>query len=203
MPFGFHLVAPQSCTAEEAFRKVDAVAHDLGLSSREGAEHGCPKRFYHRNDEYPELSVAFNFKPNWCEMVMFPLEQKEVFAYTPDTLVKIWSGICIHLGAVLGRTFLDIGFGAVQPVEIKGELQFLDWYQFLSKSIVSRWGTAYLRSGPFYKVEEYSNGACGIWLAHSPLDRLRRAKAAEYLGVDLPPLYGKNPKTGERIIIPW
>jgi hypothetical protein len=203
MAFGFHLIVNQICPTEEVLRRMDGVAGVLGFSTTASACHGYQQRCYRQGEHYPELKVAFNFQPQRYEISMYPLEEKEVLDYGAVVLVKLWSSISTSLDAALGRTFLDIGYGTIQPAEIEGPLQFLDWYQYFPSSVVNRWGISYLRAGPFYKVEEYSNGACGIWLAAFPFERLGRMKAAEYLGVKLPRLYGKNPQTGEQMYIPW
>jgi hypothetical protein len=200
---GFHLVVKEYRTAAEVLRRMDEIAAALGLSSRAAEEYGFHKRFYRLNERHPELPVAFEFQAEHYEVAMYPLEEKEMLAYTPEALVKFWSQTGRDLNGCLGRTFFGMRYGTVRPAEIEGPLQFVDWYQYFSPRIVDRWGISYLRKGPFYKVEEYSNGACGIWLTDSPLKQLGRRKAAEYLGIELPKLYVKNPQTGEQVEVPW
>jgi hypothetical protein len=201
--FGFHLVVTHACPAEEVLRRLDEVVKALGFSSRASTEYGFKQRFYRQSDQHPELSVAFDFQPEHYELSMYPLEEMDVLAYSQEVLVNLWSNTGASLRAALGRTFLEIGYGTVQVSEIEGPLQFVDWYQYFSQRVVDRWGIRYLRDGPFHRVEEYANGACGIWLAKSPFERLNRRSAAEYLGVTLPKLFGKNPQTGEPMELSW
>lgn len=203
MAFGFHLVTVGNLPANEVLSRVDGVASGLGFLSRASVWHGFHQRFYRQSDHHPELLVAFDFQTERCAVSVYPLEEKELLAYGSQLLVRLWSSVAISLHAALGRTFLDIGFGTIQTGEIDGPLLFVDWYQYYSLHLVERWGLPRLKEGPFYRVDEYPNGACGLWLAPSPLERLGRLKAAEYLGVQLPKLYGKNPQTGEQMEIPW
>lgn len=203
MSFGFHLVTIGDLPANEVLAQVDEIAKGLGFLSRGAVRHGFHQRFYRQGDEHPEFLVAFDFQTRRCNISIYPLEQKELLAYGPQLLVRFWSNVAISLHAALGRTFLDIGYGTIQAGEIDGPLVFVDWYQYYSLHLVERWGMSRLKEGPFYRVDEYPNGACGLWLAPSPFGRLGRLKAAEYLGVQLPKLFGKNPQTGEQMEIPW
>jgi len=203
MSFGFHLVALQDQPAVDMIRRVDEVAALVGFSARESNRYGVRCQSYRLNDSHPELLVGFDFSPDLYQAATYPLEEEVLLAYGSDLLVKFWVSISVAMDAVLGRTLTEGGYGCIQAAELAGPLQFIDWYQYFSPSMVERWGISRLREGPFYRVEEYPNSACGIWLARSPLERLGRAKAAEYLGVNLPKLQGKNPRTSEPIEIPW
>jgi hypothetical protein len=200
---GFHIVVAGDRPAEQVFKCMDEVAGSLGFSPRESWENGFQQRSYRRSDQHPELCFWFDFRPGHYHAAMTPLVEKEVLVYGLDFLVGFWSGLCLHLDAALGRTYREGLYGTVDPSEIVGPLRFVDWYQFFSPGIVDRWGLKRLREGPFHTVEEYPSGACGIWLSNSPFERIPRSKAAEYLGVVLPKLYGKNPQTGEPMEISW
>jgi hypothetical protein len=159
---------------------------------------------YRRRESDPGLDLFVDVKSDHSELYVFPVDDEQLLAYTPRAIVDFLSGLCIALDVVLGRMFsLVHGFGTVKEPELVGKLEFLDWYQYLSPRIVSRYGIEYLRGGPFYKIEEYPSGGCCILLADSPEQRLGRIKAAEYLGIKLPKLVGKNPITGQPLEIAW
>jgi hypothetical protein len=203
MALGFYIAVAGDRPAEEVFKCMDEVAGRLGLSPRETGKYGFQQRSYRRSDQDPELCFWFDFRPGHYHAAMSPLAEKEVLGYGLDFLVRFWSNLCLHLDAGLGRTYREGLYGAVDPSEIAGPLRFVDWYQFFSARIVARWGLDRLRQGPFYRLEEYPGGACGIWLSKSPFESIPRSKAAKYLGIVLPKLYGKNPQTGEPMEISW
>ena len=162
------------------------------------------EEFLCKSGDGPELTTFLVQHSDQSEIYFFPFDEEHLQAYTPAKLVELFSAVCMQISAFLGRTFsITHNFGTVKRSEITGGLEFLDWYQYLSPSAVNHWGIEYLRNGPFYKLDEYSNGACGIWLAETPDMALKRTLAAEYLSIKLPKLMGKNPRTGEPMEIAW
>ncbi len=76
--------------------------------------------------------------------------------------------------------------------ELDGQLEFVDWVQYWAEPIVRRWGVEQLRRGPFSRVEERERGAYLVLLADEPdAEGMSRRAAAEFLGIELRPLFVK------------
>jgi hypothetical protein len=103
----------------------------------------------------------------------------------------------------LARSFDEYAHGIIKEQELDGTLEFVDWFQYLSPNLAQRWDAEVLH-GAFGAASQLSSGAWCLWLGGSPMDELvGRRHAAEALGVTLRPAIGRNPKTGEPIVIPW
>lgn len=202
MAFGFHLLTNTPRSLEQVRKDLDDVAAALKFSPTTATTE-MSKRRYWRQEGEPGLSVLTDLAADYLQIYAHPITEEHLHVYGPELLVTFFSNLSIRLDAVLARTFPDTGHFIITASELNGTLAFLDWYQYLSLQVVRRWGLDYLQNGPFYKVESYPNEGCGIWLARSPYEPLRRAKAAEYLGITLPKLYGRNPQTRENVEIPW
>jgi hypothetical protein len=95
------------------------------------------------------------------------------------------------------------GEGLVQDAELEGAIEFIDWYQYFSPRVVERLGRERVMSAPAFKIIENDRGAIVMLLAEGPWQDFSRKRIAAHLGVTLRPCYGRNPATGEKIIIPW
>ena len=116
----------------------------------------------------------------------------------------MFTRICAALDADIGRSDLGLGFGFVQESEVVGALEFVDWYQYFGPRVVERLGRERLLGSPAFQITEIECGAIVMLLAPDPWsENLSRRKVADYLGIVLPPLRARNPKTGEPIVIPW
>jgi hypothetical protein len=87
--------------------------------------------------------------------------------------------------------------------ELAGDIDGLDWFQYFSPRLARAWSMEYLRRGPFFRVEGFEDGAVSIFLAANPFVRYSRRTAADYLGIRLRPVLGRNPVTGAQFVIPW
>jgi hypothetical protein len=124
--------------------------------------------------------------------------------YGSQRIVDLLSWLCGATHARLARTSGASGIGVVKEQELDGALEVVDWFQYWSEPIVRRWGMARLSVGPFHRVLPLSEGGCSIILSAEPDDEnMSRKAAAEFLGITLRPVYGVNPQTGERILVPW
>lgn len=201
---GFFAYVKDSCDTKMVRSRFLDTANRLGFSCVSKHTIVGETSVYRRRESDPGLELSFDTKSDHSELYVFPVDNARFLAYTPRAIVEFLSGLCIALDVGLGRMFSMVdGFGTVKETELVGKLEFLGWYQYPSPAIVSRYGIEYLREGPFYKIEEYPNGACCILLADSPQQKLGRVKAAEYLGIKLPKLLGKNPITGQPMEIAW
>jgi hypothetical protein len=202
MLLAFHFFLNRAQSIEGLWKQLNEVAAAIQFFPI-GSRPDVSKTTYRRKPGEPDLSILVDPNPDRVEHYIHPITEEHLRVYGPELLVRLFSNLCIRLDADLARTFPDTGYFIVTPPELNGQLAFIDWYQYLSPKLVSRWGLEYLRRGPFHRVEIYPNGGCGIWLAASPEPPLGRTKAAEYLGITLPKLYGRNPQTRENIEIPW
>jgi len=201
---GFYFIVDQPLGKSVVLSQVDSAWADADFHVEVAIKYGFEYRYYRRNEREPVISASYEFGPSSFGMAFHPVKHEHFAVYGSDLLTKVFAEVCIKSNAALGRTFGESLYGTVKHEEVASSLQFVDWYQYLSKSIVQRLGgTEFLKQGPFFKVEEYANGACGIWLAPSPDQFLGRQRAAKYLGIELPKLYGKNPITGNPIGISW
>ncbi len=108
-----------------------------------------------------------------------------------------------RLRIILGRTSGPDLQDAVADEELAGALTALHWFQFLSPTTASRWTDHYLAAGPFERVLNNPSGGTALVLGGSPSKVTGRRVAAAYLGVQMRPIFGRNPATGERIVIPY
>ena len=197
---GFHSWGPTY--PPERFRSgIDGVAASEGLAlvsqKREGAEReygreGLPTvSFYH--DAQRENSQVWGI-----------VTADGFMALGQETVARIFTGVASTLQPTLARSFDELAHGVIKMSELGGDLEFVDWFQYLSPAIVARWGVDALRDAPFASVDILTSGACYLWLRGSPIDVLTgRRAAADALGITLRQLTAKNPKTGEPVIIPW
>jgi hypothetical protein len=116
-------------------------------------------------------------------------------AWSSEQFANLLKRLCRGLKVGLGRSFRGGGGGQglMSPQELVGPLEFVDWFQYLSAPIVSRWGVSYVAEGPFHRTESLDDGAMVLLLGADPFEGLlSRKKAAEYLGIGLRPLVGKD-----------
>jgi len=198
---GLHMWGPR-VAPEDFARRTDAIsaAEHLRLvaEGRVSAE-----REYALRPEGPTISFFHDSQESWSQVWVFVSE--EAFQTLGQDLVgRVFVALSEALRPSLARSYDEGGHGIIKEPELSGSLEFIDWFQYLSPTLVSRWGLEVLRQGPFATVEALPSGACCLWLQGSPIDGLvgRRA-AAEALGITLRPLIGRNPRTGEPIVIPW
>jgi hypothetical protein len=101
--------------------------------------------------------------------------------------------LSLGLGVTLGRTVVGGFDAAVREEEITGSVTSLDWFQFFSKEIASRWPIETLETGPFTRLLIDDSGAVGIALDGTPFAPKGRPAAAAHLGIELRPILAVNP----------
>jgi hypothetical protein len=152
---------------------------------------------------HPDVPVSISANPAapWSEFCVSILDS-HLERYGTDWIVELFKGLSIACNVGLSRTTAWGGVGFVREQELAGQLEFVDWFQYWAKPIVDRWGMAFLTAGPFHRVEAHSDG-CTLLLTAEPDDEgMSRKSAAEYLGVQLRPVFGRL-ETGEPFQIPW
>ena len=117
--------------------------------------------------------------------------------------MDLLAAISTRLNLAIGRTSRYNMDCLPAEDEWEGALNMVDWFQYFGPELARRWTSDYLRSGPFERAEMFPGGAVALVVAPRPFGRLPRRAPADYLGIALRPLYGRNPATGERIVIPW
>ena len=134
---------------------------------------------------------------------MFRADRADMDFYGPERLSTLFLDVCEALEMRLARTDPGNGHGLVQEAELGGELRFVDWFQFFGPSVVSRWGAAFLRKGPFAAVRFQPSGSVCILLTADPrTGGWSRQKAADYLRIPLKPIRVKL-GSGRSVDLPW
>lgn len=192
-----------------------AAAYDKGAASVGMVFHGVERQERIVTRLYGELggpSINFSYTLNPpCQLLMMgpfvdrpgPRGREDPTSYTHARIAEVFTQACAHLDAYLGRSDGGPGCGFVQDGEIDGPLEFIDWYQYLGPRVVERLGRGLVLSAPAFRITEDGRGAVVMLLASGPWDDFSRRAVAAHLRVTLRPLYGRNPATGERVIIPW
>jgi len=137
-----------------------------------------------------------------AQLLVGPLERKTIEFWGGDIIASFLTTLCRGIGVTLGRTYRD-GPGLVQPEELSGQVDFIDWFQYLSAPIAAKWDLAHLKAGPFSRVDVFGDGAVALVLGSDPFEGIMsRRRAADYLGIELAPRLVKGP-TGETISLDW
>lgn len=112
--------------------------------------------------------------------------------------------LCRATGARLARSMSAENFGLtlIAEDELDGALTALHWFQYLSPALAARWGVAHLERGPFAQTLTEGDGSVALVLPGGPFAVTGQRDAAAYLEFTLRPIVGRNPATGERIVIP-
>jgi len=148
------------------------------------------------------LSINLNPSSPWSELYV-SVREHHLEEYGAEQLAELfaWLSDCTH--ARRGRTTGAVAPGFVRTDELDGQLEFVDWFQYWGASIVRRWGVSRLRAGPFHSVVTRADGAYVLLLAEQPDDEtMSRRAAAEYLGIELRPIYAQV-EAGKPVRIPW
>jgi hypothetical protein len=136
--------------------------------------------------------------------VLVEVEDRTFQALGPQAVAAIFTSLAARLGSLLARSAVGSLFGAISQAELEGPLEFVDWFQYYSPSVVARLPQSGLAVPPFTAVRWGRDGSCSCILGASPFEWLHgRVAVAVALGIALRPLTARNPKTGEPIVIPW
>lgn len=157
------------------------------LFGHDFVRHGIEHRAYKFESGGPPIEVSFEFKEKSFSLAMF-VQDSHYRDYGAFFMSRLFVKFSMAAQAELGRTFVDM-FECLTTNELTEGIKSLDWFQYFSANTVKRWGQEHLKKGPFYRVEEFDNGAYGIWLSPSPYDMPAPEPFAEYLGIKLPPLF--------------
>jgi hypothetical protein len=123
-------------------------------------------------------------------------------AYGPHRISSLFMHVCDEVGAHLARTDPGHGDGLIQEDELGGALTFIDWFLFLGKALVPRWGIEHLRCGPFHAVLAQPNGGVCLLLVEDPRSEgWSRRVPAEYLGIQLKPI--RTRIADKWVELPW
>jgi hypothetical protein len=185
MSRGYIAISNQFLTKEELFSRIDPWMEKEGLLGSYFVRHGIEHRAYtFRSDRLP-LEVSYEFKDS-CFLAIF-VDDCHYRQYGAPFISRLFYKFSMAAEAELGRTFVDL-FECLTQDELANGVKSVDWFQYFSANVVNRWGAAYLKKGPFHRVQDFENGAFGIWLSPTPYDMPAPERAAEYLGIKLPPL---------------
>lgn len=189
-------------SSEDFARRTDAIAAAEHLRLVAEGRAGAERKDALRPDQ-PTISFFHDSRESSYQVWVF-VSAEAFQTLGQDLIGRVFVALSEALRPSLARSFNELGHGIIEEPELSGSLEFIDWFQYLSSTLVSRWGLEVLRQGPFATVDVLPSGACCLWLQGSPIEVLvgRRA-AAEALGITLRPLMGRNPRTGEPIVIPW
>lgn len=157
-----------------------------GLRGQDFVRHGMEHRAYSFRGNGPPVEVSFEFTDKNFSLAMF-VQDQHYREHGANFMSRIFARLSIAAEVELGRTFVDM-FECLTTQELTQGIKSLDWFQYFSANVVKRWGPEHLKKGPFYRIEEFENGAYGIWLSPTPFDMPAPEPFAEYLGIKLPPL---------------
>jgi hypothetical protein len=186
MSQGYITVSNHSCTKADLFSRVDTRLEEEGLLGQDFVRHGIEHRAYSFRTGGPPIEVSFEFTPKNFTLAAF-VQDYHYQNYGACFMSRVFARFSIAAESELGRTFVDL-FECLTAKELTGGIQSVDWFQYFSANVVKRWGAEYLKKGPFYRVEEFENGAYGVWLSPTPYDMPAPEPFAEYFGIELPPL---------------
>jgi len=190
---GFHAVCTETDRSKLA-EAMNAAAAASGMTLVATQDQKPVSRTY-GGGERPPIDVYMDLSGSDARVLVGPLERSVVEAWGAETLAAYLTRLSRGLGVRLGRSFRGGGggHGIVQPQELGGALEFVDWFQYFSAGIVARWGASYVAAGPFWKTERFEDGSMVVLLGRDPFEGLgSRKAAAEYLGIELRPLLGKD-----------
>ena len=199
----FHAYFPAGFSEEDVDAAHDAAADAVGFTLR-GIKHdtdgGITRRYGAGGAE--TLPFAYTLRPP-CQLAMFGLWRSRAGIFAPAAVVEMFTRICESLNVDLARTDQSGGIGLVQPSEVSGTLEFVDWFQYVGPRLATVLGRERLLTAPVFRVEERGHGIM-MMLAADPFEgNLPRRRVSEHLGITLRPLLGRNPATGAPIVIPW
>lgn len=149
------------------------------------------------------LTFSYTLRPP-CQLAMFGPYSPDLRPYEPLRIADMFTRVCTVLHADIGRSDLGSGVGFVRESEVNGDLEFIDWYQYLGPRTVDRLGRERLLGAPAFQITEHKCGGVVMLLAPDPWsENFSRTRVADHLGIALRPLHARNPATGEPIVIQW
>jgi hypothetical protein len=200
---GFHAMCRRRLTEEDADRAFDNAASAIGLAlAGVDREADSTTRKYCDPGVTP-LDFSYTLRPICQAVVLCGYDRPGSEPYAPPRLAEMFTRICAGLDADLGRSDLGGGYGLIRETELDGPLEFIDWYQYIGPRIVERMGRDRLLASPAFRMTTLESGAIVMQLATGPWDDFSRTKVADHLGIRLRPLTGRNPMTGEPIVLNW
>jgi hypothetical protein len=187
-------------------REIDAAVLQAVLqawASTLGLTHTPTLTFDHGAHEAPLVGTRRDDLYAWPtdgNVAYVVIHEDAVRRLDGESLASLLFGLGVDLRLVLGRAIREGFHMSVHPEEVTpdGALTGLGWFQYFGPAIAGRWPDEVWQ--PF-RTMRGSDGAVGLILGDDPL-RPRIREAATALGLAIRPLYGRNPATGERIVIP-
>jgi hypothetical protein len=185
---GFNAWFGQGVPDTDAAAKVRDAISGLGFERQTGPSPVPQVTRFRVAGAAGYVSVAIESGPPWASVALHPIKKEFRQSFGDERLRVVLRQLCEKLNATLGRTYGESLHGVVNRHEVESGPEWLDWFQYWSPAIISRWGIDRIKTGPFHLVELAPNGACAITLYKGPEDPEQmalRAKAAEYLGIPL------------------
>ena len=163
-------------------------------------KNGAPTATY----RLPSGAVEVSLDPSPRPSLMVSMSRDIVNAMGTELPQHLFD-LCRATGARLARSISAENFGLtlIAEEELEGALTALHWFQYLPPAVAARWGVAHLERGPFAQTLTDGDGSVALVLPGGPFAVTGQRDAAAHLGFTLRPIVGRNPATGERIVIPY
>ncbi len=133
--FRYHAVSPQ---------RPDGIAPRLENVMLASGWRRSPKSLYDwmwfTGPADVELYVAVGGDMERSQCVLGGLMQPDCERLGHRALVELLVRASESLQVLVGRTFGDSLIGALKTIELTGDIECLDWFQFLGPAVVARWG---------------------------------------------------------------
>ncbi len=150
-----------------------------------------------------DVTLEVSVSRSLPRQMLVKIDEMQWAALGPERLADLLFALSLRADVILARTTSLEDTAVVLDDELDGDVKGLHWFQFLSPRIAARWAADNVMRGPFSRVLTDGSGAVGLVLPGTPFLVKGRRAAAQYLGIQLRPIYGRNPVTGERIVIPY
>ena len=148
--------------------------------------------------------TATQWPNSWPAWAVFPIDYETYEAYGSPLFVSVFRALCRATTPVLARSFHPIGVDMINPGELEGRVDYIDWIQYYGVRVSTALDPVRVRAAGFHHLEELSDGA---FLAMAKPEYtgefLNRRAIVERLGLSPRRIMARNPKTGEATEVAW
>ena len=143
--------------------------------------------------------------PNsWPAWAVFPIDYADYEAYGAPLFVSVFRALCRATTPVLARSFHPIGVDMINPGELEGQVDYVDWIQYYGVRVTAALDPGRVRTAGFHHLEEFPDGAfLAMAKPEYTGDYCNRRAIVERLGLSPRRIMARNPPTGEPTEVNW